>query len=155
MNTETVLGILAILLTVLTLLVSILGVYLAYLSRTLESRIHSRLSKKSGEASRRLEALFRAQLALVDAAVCVAAEAMLPSDGRHEGTELLYFLRHAIRLSSDEPGEISLALNALDAAGEQAIPLYPYVERIRSSSSWPSELEQRFEGMMKKAIAKD
>ena len=153
MALETTLGILTILLTVLTLLVSILGAYLAYLSHTVESRIDTRLSAKLAAATKEMELLFRAQLALVDAAVCVAAESLVPTDGESEGAKLLYFLRHAVRLSSGVSGEIEIALAALEAAGSAAIPLFPYIERIRSASSWPPALEHRFDEMMKRAVA--
>ncbi len=151
MDPEVIVGILTVLLTVLTLLVSVLGGYLAYLARTVESRIDSRLTGKLDKASSAMERLFRSQLALVDVAVCLAVESLVVDDA-DSGSSLLYFLRQAIRLSSGVSDEIEVALTALEAAGSSAVPLYPYIERIRSASNWPAALEHRFEEMMKRAI---
>jgi len=153
MVVERVLWVSSILLGILTLLVSVLGLYLAYLSRTVEKRIHARLSRELAASSDQLGALVRSQLALVDAALCVTADAWIDSHEDHDETTLLYFLRHAVRLASGSPDEIGLALDALQSAGSKAVPLFPYIERIRASSDWPAELEAQFESMMRGAIS--
>lgn len=147
MTIEQILQLLAVVISVLTIGLTALGGYLGYLTHTLEGRLRTQMERRLSDEGIRLDKRVAARLALLDAALDV----MAIGERNEQRRELLYLLRHVARLGSGDDQEVRKSLAALEAVGELADSLLPYVERVRAASDWAPDCETMFEDLLRTA----